>query len=209
MFNVTSLYWLGVPVFDWLKLLASPFCVVVAAMVAGWIAWQNTSRTVSVQRMQAQIQAKQAKIQESQAEIARTQAETAGHKMRLDLFEKRYNLYRRAKAFLWAAFCEDKAMMDKTVTPFLKVAGQAEMLFGPEVSKPIAEIYERLMRKQSNENRFNRLNAKAEGREYTEPEKHKYEQLMDDEEAWFEWVEKLYQELDKLVLPYLNFQTVR
>jgi len=75
---------------DILKAFAGPVATIIASSAAVWV-------TVRFGTIQAAIAGEQTKIAEAQKEIAKSQRDIAYDKLKFDLFDKRYEIYRTAK----------------------------------------------------------------------------------------------------------------
>ena len=130
--------------------------------------------------------------------IAYQQWRTANNKLNLDLFDKRYRIYRATDKF-WQSFLSDFTITDDEYRAFRKSTKHARFLFDPDVAEYLYQIGS--MTRKSTRELFWMEQARVSG----DMAKHEKWRLSHEENM--RW--SVAQNLESKFLPFMDFSTIK
>ena len=130
------------------------------------------------------------------AYIAWRQYRTSHDRFRLDLFEKRYDVYRALMKFL-RGLAPDTSKTGEQIMAFRADTNDARFLFGPEVVDFLSEIYSKSWQ-------YRRTIHRLSDRNPTDHEK--YKQWANDEAELLRWFDDQMKRVNEVFAPYLSFK---
>ena len=131
--------------------------------------------------------------------IAYQQYRVNRKKLQLDLYEKRYGVYRALRELL-SVCLQNYNVSNAELFKFLAGTNESEFLFKDEVSKYLLEVYRKANELHSSAFQLEG-NALPVG-----PER---EKVVVQQRAVFDWLEKQLDVAKKMFAPYLDFRNIR
>jgi hypothetical protein len=125
--------------------------------------------------------------------ISRGQHRVAQHKLRLDLYERRYKIFDAVEDFWWEVVQQSSMYTEANLSDFYKKTAETRFLFGPEVFDYLAAFRDRVVTERQLQL------ARDETERITLSEKSLQNNL---------WVEKQRAEIIRLFIPYLDFRNI-
>jgi hypothetical protein len=118
----------------------------------------------------------------------------AKEKLKLDLFEKRFSVYKGVQIFLSQIMQEGKLNLD-SLSELHKATQEAEFLFEVEIPKYIDSIRSKALKMRAIQSKYENMSTTGDERN----------RLIDKEHIIFTELTNEFHELSKVFMPYLKF----
>ena len=132
--------------------------------------------------------------------IAYQQHKTARYRLRLDLYNKRFNVFNSTKSLL-GKIARNGNVTNEELLDFLRSTDEAIFLFKQDISDYLRELYEKGSTLQRFEKRIN-------GSDFSKIEVKEKEKILDKRGEIFSWLTKQFKVCQQKFGEYLNFENI-